>query len=192
MSLRALATAHLRKIGAQPTSREAVPLGQSLSSVPVGQEQDFDKTGTTGTHGTIGTHGTVSPNNPDAFDERAAISQYDGGLPREIAEGLARLQTMPPPEGFTQRRWDGAASFADTWGARALELGWPPIELFGIHPLAHAANVACRGLAFLPPGSKVVAMGRVSATVINLNGTKQGYYRWQDDRGAKLAWEVQS
>jgi hypothetical protein len=99
--------------------------------------------------------GTLEPvADPDRdFEERAAISEYCGRLPRAIAEVLARLETMQPPEGFTPSWWEqiinGAAIFADRWGARALELGWEPIELFGIHPVAPAARHDCRGLAFM-------------------------------------------
>jgi hypothetical protein len=58
--------------------------------------------------------------NPDRdFEERAAIAAIGGGLPRDIAEGLARLDTMRPPEGFGQSRWhlivNDAALFADIW-----------------------------------------------------------------------------
>jgi len=130
---------------------------------------------------------------PDrGFEERAAISEYDGGLPREIAEGLANLDTMPPPNGFTPSRWEqtinGAAIFADRWGARALELGWQPIELFGIHPVAPAARHDCLGLAFMLDGGEVVDIDATKATILKPNGIKQSYYRWQASPGAELAW----
>jgi hypothetical protein len=138
--------------------------------------------------------GTLEPvADPDRdFEERAAIAEHDGGLPKEIAEGLARLDIMRPPEEFGQSRWrlivNDAALFADTWGARALALGWRPIELFGIHSEKPVARIDCRGLAFLLNGGKVVAMDSVSATIVTPNGTKQRHYRWQDNPGAKLAW----
>src|SRR5262249_20126822 len=46
-----------------------------------------------------------APGLPDAEIERAAIMEFDGDLPREIAEGLARLDSMKPPIGFTDERW---------------------------------------------------------------------------------------
>jgi hypothetical protein len=64
----------------------------------------------------------------DCFEERAPICQYEGGLPREIAGRLARLESIPPPVGFTLVDWcavvNGAARFADQRGAQALGLGW--------------------------------------------------------------------
>jgi hypothetical protein len=130
------------------------------------------------------------------FEERAAISDYDDGLPRDIAEGLAWLETIPPPNGFTPDRWQevkkGTALFADKWGARALELGWLPIELFGMHPSGPAARHNCRGLAFMLDHGEVVDMNAIKATVIQRSGAKQSYYRCRPDPEAKLAWVPES
>ena len=142
----------------------------------------------------VATVATASDPDQD-FEERAAIAEHEDGLPREIAEGLARLEMMPPPNG--SRSWweqiiNGAAIFADRWGARALELGWQPIELFGIHPVAPAARHDCLGLAFMLDGGEVVDIDADKATLIKPSGAMQSYYRWRDDPGAKMAWEVKS
>ena len=47
-----------------------------------------------------------------AFDERAAIIEFDGEIPREWAEGLARLCTMPQPSNVTSWRWRQAVDAA--------------------------------------------------------------------------------
>jgi hypothetical protein len=51
------------------------------------------------------------------FDERAGISEYDGGLSRNHAEQLAALQAMPLPVGVSEKqRWtmvQAAAIFLD-------------------------------------------------------------------------------
>ena len=49
-----------------------------------------------------------------------AVSDLQAGeLPREWAEGIARLEAMPPPANVPPRRWeqfiDDAARFADRW-----------------------------------------------------------------------------
>lgn len=53
----------------------------------------------------------------DCYEERAAIIQYCGGVPREQAEILARLCAMPRPPDITHQRWleiiDAAAMDAD-------------------------------------------------------------------------------
>jgi hypothetical protein len=52
-----------------------------------------------------------------AFEERAAISEYDGGLERGQAESLAALQAMPLPKGVNEYQRtvviDAAARFLD-------------------------------------------------------------------------------
>jgi hypothetical protein len=64
----------------------------------------------------------------DAFQERAAIVEYDAGVPRAWAEGLARLDSMAPPLGIHAHRWqrlvDNAGQFIDRWAAKAAALGW--------------------------------------------------------------------
>jgi hypothetical protein len=51
----------------------------------------------------------------DAFEERAAVAEYDGGLRREHAEVLAALCVAPPPAGATPEQVssviDAAARF---------------------------------------------------------------------------------
>ncbi|PSJ64486.1 hypothetical protein [Kumtagia ephedrae] len=40
-----------------------------------------------------------------AFEERAAILEYDGGLPRPMAEDFARLLLASAPRGVTPADW---------------------------------------------------------------------------------------
>lgn len=53
----------------------------------------------------------------DAYEERAALAEHDGGLSREHAETLAALCTMPTPDGISQELAgtviDAAARFLD-------------------------------------------------------------------------------
>lgn len=47
-----------------------------------------------------------------AFDERAAIIEYDGGLTRAVAEYLTRLLMSSPPEGADRMDWSWFVSEA--------------------------------------------------------------------------------
>ncbi len=116
------------------------------------------------------------------YEERAAILEYDAGLPREWAEHFARLIVGDPPGDFSPTRWwaalDGALIFADRWGREAHRLGWDASEVFGLHSTAPAARVDCRGLAWLlGDGSQVVAMDRSGAEIRKPGGGRQRYYR---------------
>lgn len=59
--------------------------------------------------------------------ERAAIIEYDGCVPRELAEALARLLSSPPLAGEAPTHWrariDQAARLCDAQAARALTSG---------------------------------------------------------------------
>jgi hypothetical protein len=41
----------------------------------------------------------------DAEEERAAIAKHDGGIPRDWAEGFARLNPERPPADVPLKRW---------------------------------------------------------------------------------------
>ncbi len=87
------------------------------------------------------------------FEERAAIIEFDGGIDREWAEALARLECSPPPPGVTRATWrkaiDRAARFCDRWGAIAAAEGWTAGELFGLNPAAPFGRLDMRGAAFI-------------------------------------------
>jgi hypothetical protein len=155
-----------------------------------------------GTFVTIGTGGLVKGDDLQTlavyqtrdFDDRAAITEYDGNLPKEIAEGLALLDTMPPPQDFSPQRWhaviEGAARFADRWGRRALDLGWRPIELWGLHWKVPLARMDACGLAFMLADGDVVDMNDLQAEIRKISGSKLRYRRCLADPGAVLAWQV--
>jgi DNA-binding transcriptional MerR regulator len=97
----------------------------------------------------------------DRFEERAAILEFDQGLPRAEAEGSARremagvyddMQAEPDPGAYAsalavlraerpayvpEDRWRqavaDATAFISKWGAQAQAFGWTARELFGLH-----------------------------------------------------------
>ena len=114
----------------------------------------------------------------DEYEERAAILEYEAGLPKEWAEHFARLIVGGPPGDFSPTRWqaalDAALIFSDKWALEAHRLGWDVSEVFGLHPTAPAARVDGRGLAWLlGDGSEVVAMDRSGAEIRKPSGGRQ-------------------
>jgi hypothetical protein len=72
----------------------------------------------------------------EAHEERAAIIEHDGGVPRAWAEALARLDRTGPPAGMPLADWirvidAGCRLVDDGWHKQANALGWGPLELFG-------------------------------------------------------------
>jgi len=99
---------------------------------------------------------------PDAFEERAAIIEYDGGIPREWAEGFAKLCTMPCPPAYRPQRWmrliDDAGHFVDNWAPVAKKFGWTTEQVFGVDATAPEACHASRGLISLLDGRRIIEM----------------------------------
>jgi len=128
------------------------------------------------------------------FEERAAIGEYDGGYPREWAEGLARLSTMPRPEAHTAPAWEtliqDAAVFLDRHGATAARLGWSALDCFGIYPDRPASGYAAAGLVSLLKGEWTVE--RLHANRAELRsratGARQTFYRSSTANGAQPLW----
>ncbi|MEO5364157.1 MAG: hypothetical protein H7838_11120 [Magnetococcus sp. DMHC-8] len=108
----------------------------------------------------------------DAYQERAAICEFDGGLPLEWAEGLARICTMQRPPEFPPQKWraiiDAAGVFADRWARQASELGWSVHEVFGCHHAAPITRADCMGLllAMAGTGVELVELTQSAATFL--------------------------
>jgi hypothetical protein len=100
----------------------------------------------------------------DRFEERAAILEFDEGLPRAEAEAIAHremaagicetVQAERNPNHYAstlaalrakcpayvpEDRWrqaiEDATAFLSEWGERAQAFGWTARELFGLHPV---------------------------------------------------------
>ncbi|MBL8808123.1 MAG: hypothetical protein JNN22_14860 [Rhodospirillales bacterium] len=136
------------------------------------------------------------PADPVEFEERAAIAEYDGGYPREWAEGLARLSTMPKPEPYAAPAWEtlnhDAAVFLDRHGATAARLGWSVLDCFGIDPDQPANGYAAAGLVALLKGEWTVE--RLDADRAELRsratGARQTFYRTAVVNGAQPIWNM--
>lgn len=134
---------------------------------------------------------------PDSveIEERAALTE-DGGIPRAWADGLARLATMPPPDGWGAD-WravrDGALRFADDlagqWLAKAVALGWTEVDLFGAAPTAPAARLDARGAATFIKGASTMAITADAIVIRTPSGQRLRITRPTTKGGVPL-WEV--
>jgi hypothetical protein len=114
----------------------------------------------------------------DRLKERAAIFEFDEGLPRTEAEAAASRETAADvyairqaerdaapyasslaalrakcPAFVSEDRWrqanTDASAFATKWGAEAQTFGWTEPELFGLHPVPKQPAANCDRLARL-------------------------------------------
>jgi hypothetical protein len=132
------------------------------------------------------------------FEERAAIIEYDSGVPRTWAEALAQLDPFNPPADVPLARWqqfiDDCGHFLDLgWANRAEAFGWEPLELFGCDRERPLARYDHMGLLWIIQGRKLVALTARTATIDTLTGSLQIYRRVPigTDR-IVLAWELLS
>jgi hypothetical protein len=131
------------------------------------------------------------------FDERAAIIEYGAGVPREWAEGFARLCTMPPHPDFTETAWqqliNDAGRFLDRWAVQVAAMGWTTPEVFGVHPGKPDARIDLKGLVLCIGGKEIIAVSANSATVQTLSGAHQRIYRRADIQspGRVPLWDIE-
>jgi len=134
----------------------------------------------------------------DEFAERAAIIEYEAGAPRPWAEALARLDPDLPPADVPLKRWqrfiDDCSRFLDCgWAARAKELGWTPLDLFGCDRERPFARIDRLGLLWLVNGDRLVALTADAAAIETRGGVRHTYHRRPVEPGhVMLAWELAS
>ena len=132
----------------------------------------------------------------DPEEERAAITEYDGGAPRDWAEALARLDPAGPPGDVPAKRWvqfiDDCGRFLDDgWASRVEPLGWRPLDLFGCDRERPFARVELAGLLWCLEGGRLLALAAETAIVETSTGQRQTYQRRPVEVGrVVLAWKL--
>jgi hypothetical protein len=130
----------------------------------------------------------------EAEEERAAIVEFDGAIPRSWAEGFARLHPDRPPGDVPLKRWrqfvDDVGRFLDLWAGTAVALGWSPYELFGCDRERPFARIDQAGLLWFLSGDELVVLSEDTAIIERRGGARQTYRRKPIDPGRVLAWEI--
>lgn len=131
------------------------------------------------------------------FEERAAIVEFDGEIPREWAEGLAKLDTMLRPQNISETRWrqavGAAGHFCDRWAAKASALGWTTVDIFGVDRIKPEGALHMAGLIWLLQGKEVVAISDDAVVVETVNGARQSFrprLGTSDAARRVLLWEL--
>ena len=132
----------------------------------------------------------------EAEEERAAIFEHDGGIPRGWAEGFARLDPNRPPGDVPLKRWqrfvDDVGKFLDSspFCAIAASLGWGSHDLFGADRDRPFARIGECGLLWLLNGDRLVALSENTATIERRAGAQHTWRRKTSEPGRVLAWEL--
>jgi hypothetical protein len=131
----------------------------------------------------------------DEFEQRSAIIEHDGKIPREWAEGFARLDPDRPPADVPPRRWlqfvDDVGRFLDSrFCVVAIALGWGPHDLFGCDRNRPFARIDQAGLLWLLNGDRLIALTGNTAKIETRTGARHTYRRKPSETGRVLAWEL--
>jgi len=115
--------------------------------------------------------------NDNSPDERAAIHEYDGKLPRQWAVAFSKLQFMDKPDQYTAAEWEqvinDAGLFADKWAARARDLGWTILDVFAVHKSESRKRLDGEGVILSICGHKVVAVTAEHVMIETKTGARQ-------------------
>jgi hypothetical protein len=139
---------------------------------------------------------TTAPSWGEIEEERVAIVQHDGSIPRAWAEGFARLDPDRPPGDVPRRRWqrfiDDVGLFLDSpFCSVAIKLGWGSYDLFGCDRDRPFGRINHAGLLWLLDGHRLVALSENTATIEMRTGARQSYRRKPIDSGRVLAWKLE-
>lgn len=116
---------------------------------------------------------------PDDYDyqERAAILEYDGGMPRQWAEAFARLWTVEKPDIYNDDQWDRIIVDSVAVAGllpRIIDNGWTPDDVRALIPKIH--------------GRPIVAVGRGDVTLRMPAGTTERIY-YRPNPGGVASWD---
>ena len=136
-----------------------------------------------------------TPGWSETEDERAAIVEHDGKIPRAWAEGFARIDPDRPPSDVPAKRWlrfvDDVGLFLDgPFCAIAAALGWGPLDLFGCDRDRPFARIDQAGLLWLLNGEKLIALSENTAAIETKTNSRQTYRRKPSEPDRVLAWEL--
>jgi hypothetical protein len=135
------------------------------------------------------------PSWSETKEEPAATVEIEAGVPREWAEGFARLHHDRPPGDVPAGRWqtfiDDIVRFLDQgWADKAAALGWGPYDLFGCDRDTPFSCLDQAGLLWLIDGGRLVAIAENAATIELRVGARQTWRRKPVEPGRVLVWDL--
>ena len=180
-SLKALAWLVIGRDGVQDTEQDNV----SRSRAEIGSAS-----------GTDSTPAVAAPTCGEVNEERAALVEYEGQIPRVWAEGFTRFNPDRPAADVPPKRWqqfvDDVGRFLDgSWAEKASAFGWGPLDLFGCDRDRPFARIDHAGLLWLINGNDLVDLDHHQAVIAFPTGARQIYRRKPSAVGeVVLAWEL--
>ncbi len=129
--------------------------------------------------------------------ERVVLLAVPPGVPEAWVQGVADLLVMPCPASCPEARWNAlredAVRFLRDHAARAHELGWTALDLFGVHPARPRERFDAMGLVPLLAAAKVVALSEGQAVIEKPSGARLTFHkRGRVPDETCLIWELET
>ncbi len=112
---------------------------------------------------------------------RVVLLHCPPGAPEAWVQGVADLLAMARPASCPDAKWQALREdtyhFLRDWAARAHELGWTALDLFGVHPGKSWVRFDCMGLVPLLNGARVTALSDIEAVIEKPSGAQLTFRR---------------
>ena len=115
--------------------------------------------------------------------------------PPEWLQGVELAERASPPRRVSLEGWrlwcSDARAFLDAWGERAHSLGWPAMDLFGVHPTRPRERIDAAGLVPSLGGRQVLALSEGAAAIATAGGGGLTFRRLSSVGGPReLFWAL--
>jgi len=136
---------------------------------------------------------------PDALIDRLRAVKPDvrsllSAVPADWITGVARLDPESPPTAIRPEHWsrfvDAAKRFLDSWAAKAIDLGWTDLDLFGADALKPEVAWLNSGAIWCAPTLRVAEVLADRIILETPNGSPTTFYRQPHMRTRILPWEI--
>ncbi len=117
------------------------------------------------------------------------------GVPETWTQGMADLLAMACPASCPAERWkvlrEDAYTFLRDHAARAHEVGWTVLDLFGVHPVKPWVRFDHMGLVPLLNGARVTALSDIEVVIEKPSGARLTFRRCgQVPSEARPVWNL--
>ncbi len=126
---------------------------------------------------------------------RVVLLHCPPGVPETWTQGMADLLAMACPASCPAEQWkvlrEDAYTFLRDHAARAHEVGWTVLDLFGVHPVKPWVRFDHMGLVPLLNGDRVTAISEIEAVIEKPSGARATFRRrGQMPSEARPVWNL--
>ena len=112
---------------------------------------------------------------------KVVLLHCPSGVPEAWVQSIADLLAMAPPTSYPAEGWailrEDSYTFLRDHAARAHDLGWTVLDLFGVHPEKPWVRFDYMGLIPLLSGAAIVALSDTEAVIEKPNGARLTFHK---------------